>query len=93
MPFACSCSRASRSLGAEAVADGADADAHRVRRHGQEGVEGHDLVHLATADVHVVGDGVGELGRDRPDLAANAAEVVEEPRALGRQLLERAPSA
>jgi acetylornithine deacetylase len=45
-------------------------------------------VHLAAAQVHAVGDRVGELGRERTDLATDAAEVVEEARPLGRQLLE-----
>ena len=45
-------------------------------------------MHLAAADVHVVGERVRELGRDRADLAADAAEVVEEPRAVCRQLGE-----
>jgi acetylornithine deacetylase len=45
-------------------------------------------VHFATADVHAVGDRVRELGRDRPDLAPNAPEVVEQARPLRRQLLE-----
>jgi hypothetical protein len=34
----------------------------------------------------VVCDGVGELGRDGPDLAPDAAEVVQQPRPLLRQL-------
>jgi FdhD protein len=34
----------------------------------------------------VVGDGVGELGRQRPDLASDAAEIVQQPRPLPRQL-------
>ena len=46
-------------------------------------------MHVAVAQVHPVGERVGELGRDRPDLAADAAEVVEQPCALGRQLLEQ----
>jgi acetylornithine deacetylase/succinyl-diaminopimelate desuccinylase-like protein len=45
-------------------------------------------VHLAAPDVHSVGDRVREFRRDRPDLAAYAAEVVEEPRPLRRQLVE-----
>jgi hypothetical protein len=45
-------------------------------------------VHLAAADAHSVGHGVRELGRDRADLAADSAEVVEEPGPLGRKLLE-----
>ena len=52
----------------------------------EERVERDDLVHLAAADVHVVGDGVGQLHRDRPDLAADAAEVVEESCPLARKL-------
>jgi FdhD protein len=36
----------------------------------------------------VVGDRVGELRRDGPDLAPHAAEVVQQPRALLRQLRE-----
>src|SRR5687768_10483603 len=40
--------------------------------------------------VHPVGERVGELGRDRTDLATQPAEVVEQPRALRRQLLEQA---
>ena len=75
-------------LRAEAVADGPDADAHGVHRHLEERVEGDDLVHLAAADVHVVGERVRELGRQRADLAADAAEVVEEPRPLLRELRE-----
>jgi FdhD protein len=43
-------------------------------------------VNLAAADVHVVGDGVGELGRQRPDLASDAAEIVQQPGPLPRQL-------
>ena len=38
------------------------------------------------ADVHVVGERVGELGRHRPHAAADRAEVVEQLRALARQL-------
>jgi FdhD protein len=34
----------------------------------------------------VVGDGVGELGRQRPDLASDAAEIVQQPGPLPRQL-------
>ncbi len=60
-------------LRAHAVADRPDADAHRVRRHLEERVERDDLVHLAAADVHPVGDRVRELGRDRPDLAPDEA--------------------
>ena len=47
-------------------------------------------MHVAVAQVHPVGEGVGELGGDRADLAAQAAEVVEQPRALRRQFLEQA---
>jgi len=36
----------------------------------------------------VVGKRVRELGRERADLAADAAEVVEQPRPLLRQLRE-----
>ena len=43
-------------------------------------------MHLAAPDVHVVGEGVRELHRDRPDLATDTAEVVEEPCALTREL-------
>ena len=50
---------------AEAVADRAGADADGVDRHLEERVERDDLVHLAAADVHVVGERVGELRRDR----------------------------
>ena len=53
-----------------AVADRTGADAHRVHRHLQERVEGDDLVHVAAAQVHPVGERVGQLRRDRPDLAA-----------------------
>ena len=73
-------------LGAEAVADRADADAHGVHRNLEERVERHDLVHLAAADVHVVGERVRELRGDRADLAADAPEVVQEARPLLRQL-------
>ena len=45
-------------------------------------------MHLAAADVHVVRDRVGELHRDRPDLAAHAAKVVEQPGSLARKLRE-----
>jgi len=73
-------------LGAEAVADRADADAYSVHRHLEEGVEGDDLVHLAPPDRHVVGERVGELRGDRPDLAADPPEVVQQARPLLRQL-------
>ena len=44
---------------------------------------------VAAAQVHPVGERVGELRRDRPDLAPQAAEVVEQPRSLRRQLLQQ----
>ena len=66
----------------DAVADRPGADAHDVHRLLEERVERDDLVHLAAADVHPVGERVGELGRDRPDLAADPAEVVEQVRPL-----------
>ena len=75
--------------GAQAVAHGADADADSIHRDAEERVEGGDLGNLAAPDVHVVGERVRELRRDRPDLAADAAEVVEQPRALDRQLCEQ----
>ena len=43
-------------------------------------------MHLAAPDVHVVGERIRELRRDRTDLAAHASEVVEQPCALGRKL-------
>jgi hypothetical protein len=52
------------------------------------GVEGHDLVHVPATEVHRVGQRVGQLGGDRADLAPDPAEVVEELRALLRQLAE-----
>jgi hypothetical protein len=73
-------------LRTEAVADGADADANGVDRHLQEGIEGDDLVHFAATDVHVVGEGVGELGGQRADLVPHPPEVVEEARALALEL-------
>ena len=73
---------------AGAVAHRPGADANDVHRHLQERVERDDLVHLAAADAHVVGERVRELGRDRADLAANPPEVVEQPRARGRELRE-----
>ena len=69
---------------ARAVAHRPGADAHRVDGHLQERVERDDLVHVAVAQVHPVRERVGELGRDRADLAADASEVVEQPSALGR---------
>ena len=50
-------------------------------------------MHVAVAQVHPVGERVRELRRDRPDLAAQPAEVVEQPRPLRRQLLEQAREA
>ncbi len=79
--------------GAARVADGAGAHTHRVDRHLQEGVERRDLVHVAVPQAHVVGERVGELGRDRPDLAAEATEVVEQAGALPRHRLEHAREA
>ena len=79
---------ASSCARAHAVADGPGADADDVDRHAQERVERDDLVHLAAADVHVVGERVGELRRDRADLAPDPAEVVEQPRPRGRELSE-----
>jgi hypothetical protein len=73
---------------AEAVADGARTDSHRVDRDLEERVEGDDLVHLAAPDRHVVGKRVGELGRQRAHLAADAAEIVEQARPGGRELSE-----
>ena len=45
---------------------------------------------VAVTQVHPVGERVGELRSNRADLAAQPAEVVEQPRPLGRQLLEQA---
>ena len=73
-------------LRAETVADGADADANGVHRHVEERVEGHDLVDLASPDVHVVRDRVRQLGGNRADLAPDAPEIVEEPGARPREL-------
>ncbi len=73
---------------AEAVADRAGAHAHDVDRQAQVRVERDDLGNLAAADVHVVGERVGELGRDRPDVPAHPAQVVEQPGALARKLLQ-----
>jgi hypothetical protein len=72
----------------QTVADRPGADPDDSDRVLQERVERDDLVHLAAADVHVVGERVGELGSDRADLAAHAPEVVEQPRAGGRELRE-----
>jgi hypothetical protein len=71
-----------------AVADRPGADADDVDRLLQERVERDDLVHLAAADVHVVGQRVRELGRERADLAADPPEVVEQSRPVGRKLRE-----
>ncbi len=62
---------------AETVADRSGAHARSVRRHLQERVERHDLVDLAPPDVHMVGERVGQLHRDRAHLAPDAAEIVE----------------
>ena len=63
---------------AEAVADGSRAHPEGVHRHLQEGVEGDDLVDVAAAEVHAVGERVGQLGvigptsrRIRPRLSSN----------------------
>ena len=45
-------------------------------------------MHLAAADVHVVGERVRELRGDRADLAADAPEVVQQARPLLRQLVK-----
>ncbi|MDQ3890973.1 MAG: hypothetical protein M3312_10550, partial [Actinomycetota bacterium] len=45
-------------------------------------------MHLAAADVHVVGERVRDLGGDGADLTPETPEVVEQPRPLGRELLE-----
>jgi hypothetical protein len=60
-----------------AVADRPGADADDVDGLLQERVERDDLVHLAAADVHVVGQRVRELGGERADVAADPPEVVE----------------
>jgi hypothetical protein len=72
--------------GAEAVANRPDANAHGIHGNLEERVEGHDLVHLAPANVHVVGERVRELRGDRADLPANPPEVVQQPSPLRRQL-------
>ena len=74
---------------AGAVADRSRADADGVGRDLQEGVERDDLVHLAPSDRHVIGERVRELRPDRPDLAAQPAEVVEQARPLRRQLAQQ----
>ena len=73
-------------LGSQAVADRTDADADGIQRHAQERVERDDLMDLAAADVHVVGERVRELRRDGADLPPHAAQVVEQAGARGRQL-------
>jgi hypothetical protein len=73
---------------AQAVADRSGAHADDVDRLAEERVERDDLVHLAAPDVHVIGERVCELGRERADLPADPTEVVEQPRASGRQLRE-----
>ena len=44
---------------------------------------------VAAAQVHPVGERVRELRRDRPDLAPQPSEVVQQPRSLRRQLLQQ----
>ena len=73
---------------AEAVADRPRADPDDVGRQAQVRVERGHLGHLAAADVHVVGERVRELGRDRAEVPADPAEVVEELRALARKLVQ-----
>jgi hypothetical protein len=46
-------------------------------------------VHVSTADAHVVGKGVCQLGRDRADPSADLPEVVEQPRSGDRKLSEQ----
>ena len=77
------CEKLARSV---AIADRPRADADRVVRHLEERVEGDDLVHLATTDVHMVGERIRQLGRDRADLPPDMPEVVEQLRPLARQL-------
>src|SRR5215204_3630478 len=62
---------------AQAIAHRADADTNRICGDVQERVKGDDFVDFATPDVHVIGNRIRKLGRDRPDIAANAPEVVE----------------
>ena len=81
--------RCEQVASAEAVADGAGAHAHAVVGHLEVRVERHHLRHLPLADVHVVGESVGELGRHRPHAAADRAEIVEELRALARQCVQK----
>ena len=77
----------------EAVAYRPGADAQCVERDLQERVERDDFVHLAAANVHVVGERVGKLGCDRPHLAADAPEIVEQARSLARELGQQQRSA
>jgi hypothetical protein len=72
--------------GSVAVADRTGADARGLYGHLQKGVERDHLVHLAASNVHVVGERVRELRRDRADLTPYAPEVVEQVRSLDRQL-------
>jgi len=76
-------------LRAHAVAHRADADADGVGRRAEERVKRDDLVYLAAADVHAIGDGVRERGVDRPDLPPDTTEVVEQARPLGWQVVEK----
>jgi sugar diacid utilization regulator len=46
-------------------------------------------VHVSTADPHVVGKRVRQLGRDRADPSADLPEVVEQPRSGDRKLCEQ----
>jgi len=73
---------------AEAVANRSRADPADVGRQAEVGVERGHLGHLSAADVHVVGELVRELGRDRAEVPADPAEVVEELRALARKLVQ-----
>ncbi len=73
---------------AQAVADRARADANAILGQLEVRVERDDLRHLAPPDVHVVGERVGPVGRHRPHVATDRAQVVEELRALARQLGE-----
>ena len=74
---------------AEAVAYGPGAHANAVVRQLEVRVERDDLRHLAAADVHVVCERVGKLGRHRPHTAANRAEIVEQLRSLARHCVHR----
>ena len=64
-------------------------DARRGQRNAKVRVEGGDLVHIAAPEVHRVGQRVGQFRRDRPDLAANPAEVVEEVGTRFRELAQQ----